>query len=150
VAVAINALFVRKSGPLLESDSVSADAYKKFIMKNQDILDINLGDITSKSTVSQGEYLNKQKIFSQLDFDMREEILVYYGDDRGNIRILDISSVLTNCTSREIEKTPYYPSQKVSFIPKRKGFYQIDKIGVALIKMAKAQKLPNLQNYNDI
>ena len=63
VAVAINNFCVRKSGPLLETDSVSADIYRKFILENQDIIDINLGAISNRSNISKETLLNKEKIF---------------------------------------------------------------------------------------
>ena len=92
--------------------------------------------------------LQKQRIFKSESTAKYEEVLVYYGDDRGNIRIIDISDSIMSPSGKPIKKAEYYPEQKVSFIPKRKGDFTIDKIGESLIKLADSFKPPNPINYN--
>ena len=96
------------------------------------------------------QFLSKNQKYFQLILTInKEEVLIYFGDDRGNIRVIDVSWVLIYPDSRKpIQKTDYFPEQKASFIPKRKGNYKIDKIGESLIKIAKGQKLPKIQNYS--
>lgn len=38
VQIGVNSLFIRKSGPLLETDTHTRDIYQKFVIENQEIL----------------------------------------------------------------------------------------------------------------
>lgn len=75
--------------------------------------------------------------------------MVYFGDERGNIRVIDISDAVVKYSKMKIEKLPYYPTQKTSFILNRKGFYQLDSISDSLIKMTRSQSLPPLCSYTE-
>lgn len=87
-------MFVRKSGPLLETDTHSRDIYQKFIMENQEILEINnIMNLDPKRKEPEKE-LFKNRVFPSKYSEKFEEILVYYGDDRGNLRVLDVSDII--------------------------------------------------------
>ena len=118
-------------------------------MENLDIIDIDHEDRNYRAQRIEEALPKKQKLFRPENTDDLEEILIYYGDERGNIRILDISKIIVNYTNKPIGKARYYPEQKVSFIPKRKGNYQIDSIADSLRKMANSQTLQdNSQDIN--
>ena len=103
-------------------------------MENQEILDMNLAGSFKNSSTKTSILNEKSKLFLTDLENISDEVLIYYGDDRGNIRAIDVSWVLKYPDSRRaIEKTPYFPTEKASFIPKRKGNYKIDKIGESLI-----------------
>jgi len=119
------------------------------MVDNKNIIEMNKGEKETNLTFKKLMQKLKTKVFEVTE-DKEEEILVYFGDERGNIRVLNISHILKEFTVTPIQKVAYYPSQKTSFILDRKGYYQIDSISKSLIRTAESQQLPEFQSYREL
>ena len=65
-------------------------------MENQEILDMNLAGSFKNSSTKTSILNEKSKLFLTDLENISEEVLIYYGDDRGNIRAIDVQLQIIN------------------------------------------------------